>query len=67
MGLLKNKKDMITDMPQGYVHPHRMERTTAPPPAMITYTEKHTYTLRAHIYQGKGPFKNDLTEKNEIF
>ena len=54
IGLLKNKKDMLKHMPQGYSIPPNIAKSTAPPPCEIQYTESHKYTLRAHLYQARG-------------
>ena len=67
LGVLKNKKDMLLHVPLGFTMPPKLDRSTAPPPNELVYTEYHKYTLRSHLYQARGLIGSDDSGLSDAF
>lgn len=67
LGLLKNKKDMLKHLPLGFIKPPRIDKSTAPPPNELVYSESHKYQLRAHLYQARGLIGSDDSGLSDSF
>ncbi|KAL1517093.1 hypothetical protein ABEB36_000901 [Hypothenemus hampei] len=70
LGLLKHKKHFIAGIPQGYEvsqEIRNVERPRALPPAVIHYVEKHTFQLRACIYQARSLIGSDASGLSDPF
>ena len=67
LGVLKNKRDMLLHVPLGFAMPPKLDRSTAPPPNELVYTEYHKYTLRSHLYQARGLIGSDDSGLSDAF
>ncbi|GLG95877.1 C2 domain containing protein [Gryllus bimaculatus] len=70
LGLLKHKKHYVDGLPTGYVESHELrnaDRQTALPPAHIRYCDKHTFQLRAHVYQARSLIGSDASGLSDPF
>ncbi|XP_045464673.1 otoferlin-like isoform X3 [Harmonia axyridis] len=70
LGTLKHKKYFINGIPKGYEETQEfknVERPRAMPPSTIHYVEKHTFQLRAHIYQARSLIGSDSSGLSDPF
>nr|CAH7741241.1 unnamed protein product [Callosobruchus chinensis] len=70
LGLVKHKKCFVDGIPKGYeITPEirNAERPRALPPSVIHYIEKHTFQLRAHIYQARSLIGSDASGLSDPF
>uniref|UniRef100_A0AAR5QCF9 C2 domain-containing protein n=2 Tax=Dendroctonus ponderosae TaxID=77166 RepID=A0AAR5QCF9_DENPD len=70
LGMLKHKKHFIAGIPKGYEVSQELrnvERPRALPPSVIHYVEKHTFQLRAHVYQARSLIGSDASGLSDPF
>nr|CAD7193654.1 unnamed protein product [Timema douglasi] len=70
LGLLKHKKNFVNGLPKGYEVSHELrnaERPRAMPPSTIHYVEKHTFQMRAHMYQARSLIGSDASGLSDPF
>ncbi|XP_069701783.1 otoferlin-like [Periplaneta americana] len=70
LGLLKHKKNFVNGLPKGYELSHEIrnaERPRALPPSVIHYVEKHSFQLRAHMYQARSLIGSDASGLSDPF
>ncbi|PSN37731.1 Otoferlin [Blattella germanica] len=70
LGLIKHKKNFVNGLPKGYEVSHEIknaERPRALPPSVIHYTEKHSFQLRAHMYQARSLIGSDASGLSDPF
>jgi hypothetical protein len=70
LGLIKHKKNFVNGLPKGYEVSHEIrnaERPHALPPSVIHYTEKHSFQLRAHMYQARSLIGSDASGLSDPF
>ncbi|XP_063235260.1 otoferlin-like isoform X2 [Bacillus rossius redtenbacheri] len=70
LGLVKHKKHFVDGLPEGYeLSPEirNAERPRALPPSVIHYVEKHTFQLRAHMYQARSLIGSDASGLSDPF
>ncbi|KAK6179510.1 hypothetical protein SNE40_011846 [Patella caerulea] len=70
LGLLKHKKDYLKGLPAGYEETKALKHSTktqAVPPPFIYYSEKQTFQLRAHMYQGRQLIGSDASGLSDPF
>ncbi|XP_032668321.1 otoferlin-like isoform X1 [Odontomachus brunneus] len=70
LGMLKHKKYFIQGLPKGYEVSNELrnvDRPRALPPAVIHYTQKHKFQLRAHMYQARSLIGSDASGLSDPF
>ncbi|XP_014669979.1 PREDICTED: otoferlin-like [Priapulus caudatus] len=70
LGLAKNKKEYLAGLPKGYEDTMELKNSMRPtgiPPILISYPEKVTFQLRAHMYQGRSLIGSDASGLSDPF
>ncbi|XP_064604472.1 otoferlin-like [Liolophura sinensis] len=70
LGLIKHKKDFLSGLPKGYEENADILNASKPnafPPLTITYIEKQTFQLRAHMYQARSIVGSDASGLSDPF
>ncbi|XP_067008818.2 otoferlin [Anabrus simplex] len=70
LGLIKHKKNFVNGLPKGFVESNEIrnaERARALPPSVVHYNEKHSFQLRAHMYQARSLIGSDASGLSDPF
>ncbi|CAM1319906.1 FER1L6 (predicted) [Pycnogonum litorale] len=70
LGLTKHKKNFLKKLPKGYETTPEVQyadKIQTPPPAILTYKEKRSFQLRAHMYQARSLIGSDSSGLSDPF
>lgn len=70
LGILKHKKEFCMGLPKGFEMSHEIKNADRPrslPPNKIHYIERHTFQLRAHVYQARSLIGSDASGLSDPF
>ncbi|KAL0280303.1 UNVERIFIED_CONTAM: hypothetical protein PYX00_001638 [Menopon gallinae] len=70
LGMLKHKKNFVNGLPKGYELSNEIRNSDRPhslPPSILHYLEKHSFQLRAHVYQARSLIGSDASGLSDPF